>query len=84
MKELYAKIEAALNDNPVIEHEQFVQTLDYRERRSLLPVVRDMEKQGILRRDISEKRQGRFVLKYIRVQEGSVTDANSTENPLPS
>ena len=67
MIEVENKLLQAVQASGVVEHETFVGSLDHRECLNLLPTVRDMEKRGLIRRDISEKRDNRRVLKYVRV-----------------
>jgi len=60
------KIVQALQANPALEHGTFADTLEHRERQYLLQTVRDMENRGLLRRDLSLKRDGKAVLRYLR------------------
>lgn len=67
MNSVEQKLRDALQANPVVVHEAFVDTLDHREKIMLLDTVRDLQKRGVLKRDISEKVEGHAVLKYVRV-----------------
>lgn len=67
MIELENKLREAVQATGVVEHETFVQNLNHQERLHLLRTVHDMEKRGVIQRDLSEKRDGRRVLKYVRV-----------------
>lgn len=60
------KLLAVLASQPEVEHEVFVESLDHNEQVRLLDTVRDMQNRGLIRRDLSEKRDGRRVLKYAR------------------
>jgi len=71
MPTLQEKVLAAMQPTGVVEHEVLVETLDYNERFHLLNTVRDMQKAGLLKRDIDEKRDGRRVLKYRKVTTGA-------------
>lgn len=64
MSELSNKVLAAVQATGSIEHEVLVETLDYNERHALLTTVREMQKQGLIKRDVSERRDGHIVLKY--------------------
>ena len=60
------KIVQALQANPALEHGVFAATLEHRDRQYLLDTVRDMERRGLLRRDLTLKRDGKAVLRYLR------------------
>lgn len=70
MQELEEKLISSLTAQGAVEHETLIASLDARERFMLLATVRDMEKRGLLKRDLSEKRDGRAVLRYVRVEAG--------------
>lgn len=61
------KIVAMLVTNPTLEHETLQAGLNFSERQWLLSTVRDMEQRNILRRDLTLKRDGKAVLRYLRV-----------------
>ena len=64
---LEQKVLDALQASPTLDHEALAASMDYRERKSLLGTIRELERQGLVKRDMSERRDGRRVLRYIRV-----------------
>lgn len=64
MSDLSDKVFAAVQASGSVEHEALVETLNYNERQHLLNTVREMQKNGLIKRDVSERRDGHIVLKY--------------------
>lgn len=67
MESVKQKLLDAIQVTGAVEHAVIVESLDHREKLQLLNTVHDMEKSGLIRRDNSEKREGRRVLKYVAV-----------------
>lgn len=67
MNSVEQKLRDAIQAQGTVTHEDFIQTLDHREKIMLLDTVRELQKRGVLKRDISEKVEGRSVLKYVAV-----------------
>ena len=63
------KMTAALQSAPEVVHSEFIEQLDYNERRGLLDTARDMERRNLLKRDVSQIVDGKLVLRYLRVTE---------------
>jgi hypothetical protein len=62
------KLTAALQSTPSVTHDEFVKGLQHNERLGLLDTVREMQRKGLLRRDISERdADGKMVLRYVRI-----------------
>lgn len=66
MNTVETKLLEALEAAEAVDHETFVEGLDHREKIMLLQTARDLQKRGLLVRDLSERREGRRVLRYIR------------------
>lgn len=64
---LEQKVLDALQATPTLDHEALANLMDYRERKNLLGTMRELERQGLVKRDMQERREGRRVLRYIRV-----------------
>jgi len=67
LESLREKIAAKLQSNPTLVHSQLIEELNHNERQALLDTVREMEKRGVLTRDLSEKNaDGKSILRYLR------------------
>jgi hypothetical protein len=67
VKSLEDKFKTALQASPSVTHESIVDGLTHQERIGMLDTVREMERLGMLRRDLSERdANGRRVLRYVR------------------
>ena len=65
MSELSDKLLAAVKSGSgQVTHEQFIVGLNAREKFDLLSIVRDMERQGLIRRDLEKQSDGKRILKY--------------------
>lgn len=68
VKSVEEKLTAALQASPAVSHASILVGLEHRERIGLLDTVREMERQGLLKRDLSERdERGKMVLRYLRV-----------------
>lgn len=62
------KLTRALQNAPAVTHAEFVQGLEHHERIGLLDTVREMERNGLLKRDLSQRdERGKMILRYVRV-----------------
>lgn len=62
------KLTAALQAAPAVTHQQIVQGMEHQERIGFLDTVREMERNRLLKRDLSERdEKGKRVLRYLRV-----------------
>ena len=66
VKSVEEKLTSALQANETVNYGEFAAQLNFPEQRGLLDTVRDMEKRGLLRRDLSEKVDGKAVLRILR------------------
>jgi hypothetical protein len=67
-KSLEAKIVQALQSKPEVLHSELLVGLEHGERLAMLDTVREMARNGLLKRDISQKdANGRMILRYLRV-----------------
>lgn len=62
------KLTAALQNAPAVTHEAIIQDMQHHERIGFIDTVREMERNGLLKRDLSERdANGKRVLRYLRV-----------------
>lgn len=62
------KLTKALQSAPEVLHSEFVAGLEHHERIGLLDTVREMERNKLLKRDVTKKdERGKMVLRYLRV-----------------
>jgi DNA-binding HxlR family transcriptional regulator len=68
MPTLQEKVTAALDGaSGDLSYDEFVATLDSRERHVLMDTLRDMEKRGLIRRALPKGEDGKRVLRIQRV-----------------
>lgn len=68
VKSVEEKVSSALQASPAVTHAQIVEGMEHHERIGLLDTVREMERNGLLKRDLSERdERGKRILRYIRV-----------------
>lgn len=68
VKSVEDKVSQALQSAPEVLHATLLDGLTHQERLGLIDTIREMERQGLLKRDISTRdANGKLVLRYLRV-----------------
>lgn len=69
VQEFADKVTAALQANAVVDHAALIGNLTHQERLGVLDTIREMERQGKLKRDMTQRdaTTGKLVLRYVRV-----------------
>jgi len=68
VKSVEDKLKAALQASPAVTHAQIVEGMEHVERLGLLDTVREMERNGLLKRDLTQRdERGKMILRYLRV-----------------
>ncbi len=68
VKSVEDKLKSALQTSPAVTHAQIVEGMEHQERIGLLDTVREMERNGLLKRDLTQRdERGKMILRYIRV-----------------
>jgi hypothetical protein len=68
VKSVEEKLTSALQASPAVTHAQILEGLEHQERLGLLDTVREMQRNGLLKRDLTERdERGKPILRYIRV-----------------
>jgi len=61
------KVTAALQANAVVDHSALIQNLSHQENLGVIDTLRELERRGVLRRELQRGEDGKLVLRYVRV-----------------
>lgn len=67
VESLATKVKTALQSSQAVTHESLLSGLSHEERVGMLDTLRQLEKEGVLNRDLSLRDEnGRMILRYVR------------------
>jgi len=67
VKSVEDKVKAALQAKSPIDHSEINQNLTHQENIGLIDTIREMERLGLLKREMQRNERGKLVLRYVRV-----------------